>query len=146
MHRGHTHTHIYIYIYIHVTFYIHTSSIKRKNTKLQFINNMWNGYRMHMSAHNTTILQITEVTYHTLNCYIYIYIYIYIHKGKSKSNVFFFSTGIIADTVFRTCIIHQNEAGSLWITSLLLNMVTISLNSNVPSSNVSMYLCLIKFC
>ena len=42
------------------------------------------------------------------------------------------STGIITST--GTCIIHQNEAGPLWIISLLLNIVTISLNSNVSLS------------
>ena len=70
----------------------------------------------------------------------YIYIYIY---DEWKSNPFSFSTGIIIDT--GTCIIHQNEAGPHWITSLLLNIVTVSLNSNVPSSNESMHPCLVKF-
>ena len=44
-----------------------------------------------------------------------------VHQSQ-KSNNFFFSIGIINDT--GTCIIYQNEADSLWITSLLLNMVT----------------------
>ena len=44
------------------------------------------------------------------------------------------------------CIIHQNKTGSKWITFLLLNIVTISLNSNVPPLNESMYPCLVKFC
>ena len=57
---------------------------------------------------------------------------------------FFFSTGIMTYT--GTCIIHQNEAGLLWITSLFLDIVTISLNSNVSPSNESMYPCLVKFC
>ena len=43
--------------------------------------------------------------------------------------------------VQETCIIHQNEAGPMWITSFLLNIVTISLNSNVPLSNESIYPC-----
>ena len=67
-----------------------------------------------------------------------------LYKGESKSNAFFFSTGIITDT--GTCIIHQNKAGPLWITSLLLNTVTISLNSNVPPLNESLYPSLVKFC
>ena len=66
------------------------------------------------------------------------------YEDESKSNAFFFRTGMITNT--GTCIIHQNEAGPLWITSLLLNVVTISLNSNIPPSNESMYTCLVKFC
>ena len=66
------------------------------------------------------------------------------YKGESKSNAFFSITGIITDT--GTCIIHQNEAEPLWITSLLLNIVTISLNSSFPPSNESMYSCHVKFC
>ena len=66
------------------------------------------------------------------------------YDSESKSNAFFFSTGKIID--IGTCIIQENEAGPLWMTSLLLNIVTISLNSNVPLSNESMYACLIKFC
>ena len=65
-------------------------------------------------------------------------------RVSQKVMLFFFSTRIIINT--GTCIIHQNEAGSLWIISLLLNIVTISFNSNVPPLNESMYLCLIKFC
>ena len=42
--------------------------------------------------------------------------------------------------------IHQNEADPLWITSLLLHIVTVFLNSNVPPSNESMYPCPVKFC
>ena len=53
-----------------------------------------------------------------------------LYEFDSKRKDFFFSIGIITDT--GTCIIHQNEAGCLWITSLLLNIVTVSLNSNVP--------------
>ena len=45
-----------------------------------------------------------------------------------------------------TCIRHQNEAGPLWITSLLLNIITVSLNSIVPPSNEGMCPCFIKFC
>ena len=67
-----------------------------------------------------------------------------IYKGELKSNAFFFSTRIITDT--GTSIIHQNKDGSLWITSILLNIVTVSLNSNVPPSNESMYPCFMKFC
>ena len=52
-------------------------------------------------------------------------------------------TGIITNT--GTYNIHQNEAGLLRITSLLLNIVTISLNGNVLILNVSMHPCLIKF-
>ena len=43
-----------------------------------------------------------------------------------------------------TCIIYQNETGSLWITSLLLNRVIISLNSNIPPSKKSLYPCFVK--
>ena len=67
-----------------------------------------------------------------------------IYEGELKTNAFFFSTGITTDT--RTCVIHQNEAGTLWITSLFLNIVTVSLNSNVPPSKEIMYLRLIKSC
>ena len=61
-----------------------------------------------------------------------------------KSNAFFFSTGIVANT--GTYIIHQNEAGSLSITSLHLNKVTVSLNNNFTPSNESIYPSIIKFC
>ena len=77
--------------------------------------------------------------------YIYIYIYIYIYKYtrvSKRSNVIFFSTWMITDT--RACIIQQNRADLLWIISLFLNIVTISLNSNVPPSNESMYPYLVK--
>ena len=66
------------------------------------------------------------------------------YVGESKSNAFCFSIGIITDT--GTCIIYQNEAGLLCITSLLLNIVTISLNSNVPPFNKSMNPYFIKLC
>ena len=65
------------------------------------------------------------------------------NEGGIKSNVILFRTSIITNT--GTCIIHQNEAGPLWITSLLLHIVTISLNSNVPPSNESMYPCPVKY-
>ena len=65
-------------------------------------------------------------------------------RGWVEKNAFFFNTGIITDT--GTCIIHQNEAGLLWIPFIRLNIVTVSLSSNVPPSNKSMYLCLVKFC
>ena len=75
---------------------------------------------------------------------VYIYIYIDTHTRISqKVLLFFFSTGIITNT--RTYTIHQNETGPLWITSLLPNIVTLSLSSNVPPSNESMYPYLIKF-
>ena len=67
-----------------------------------------------------------------------------IYECEPNINAFFFCTGII--TGKRTCIIHQNETGHLWIASLLLNIVTISLNSNVPPSYENMYPCLVKFC
>ena len=63
---------------------------------------------------------------------------------SQKSNAFFFSIEIITD--IGTCIIYQNEAGPLWITSLPLNIVIISLNSKVPPSNERMYPCLLKLC
>ena len=62
----------------------------------------------------------------------------------SKSNAFFFSTGNISDE--RTFIIYQNKAGPRWITSLLLNIVTVSQNCNVLPLNENVYLCLVKFC
>ena len=40
----------------------------------------------------------------------------------------------------------SKAAGRLWIPSLLLNIVTVSLNGNVPPSNKSMYSCFVKFC
>ena len=66
------------------------------------------------------------------------------HEGESKRNALFFSTGIIINT--DTCIRHQNEAGPLRIPFLLLNIVTISLSSNAPPANESIYSCHIKFC
>ena len=62
---------------------------------------------------------------------------------ESKSNAFFLRTGITTNT--GTCIIYQNEPALLWITFLLLNIVTVSLNRNVSSSNESMNLCFLKF-
>ena len=64
------------------------------------------------------------------------------YEGESKSNAFFFSQGMITFT--RTCLTHQNKADSLWITSLLLNIVTVSLHSNVTTLNESMYPKLLK--
>ena len=61
------------------------------------------------------------------------------YEGESKSNAFFFSTGIITNT--ELCIIHQNQTGPMLITSLLLNTVTISLNSNIPPLNESTCSC-----
>ena len=69
---------------------------------------------------------------------------IYIRGWVKKINAFFFNTGITTDAGIY--IIHQNEVSPLWITSLLLNLVTISLNSNVPPSNESMYPCFVTFC
>ena len=48
-----------------------------------------------------------------------------IYNRDEKSNAFFFGIEIITET--GTCIIHQNETGPPWITSLLLSIVTISL-------------------
>ena len=59
-------------------------------------------------------------------------------RMTKKVMPFFFSSG--------TCIIQQNEAGLLWITSLLLNIVTIFHNTNVSLSNQNMYPCFVKFC
>ena len=53
--------------------------------------------------------------------------YIYIRGEIKKSNAFFFNIGIITNT--RICILLQNEAGSLLITSLLLNIVNVSLTA-----------------
>ena len=64
------------------------------------------------------------------------------YKDELKSNAFFFSIGIITDT--GTYIMHQNQAIPLWITSLLLNIVIVSFNCNVPPSNESMCLCLVR--
>ena len=68
----------------------------------------------------------------------------HICEGEPKNDAFFFSTGIITD--IGTSIIHENATGPPWITSLLLKIVTVSLNSYVPSLNESMYPSLIKFC
>ena len=73
-----------------------------------------------------------------------LYIYMYMYEGEWKSNTLFFSTGIITDT--GTYTIPQNEAGPMWITSLLLNIVTISLDSNVSPLNESMCRSHVKFC
>ena len=67
-----------------------------------------------------------------------------LYESESKSHAFFFITGVITNT--GTCIIHQKEAGPMWITSLLLNIGTVSFNSNVSPSNESMYPCFIKLC
>ena len=42
--------------------------------------------------------------------------------------------------------LHENEVGPVWITSLLLNIVTVSLCSNVPPSNKNIHLFLVKLC
>ena len=65
-------------------------------------------------------------------------------RASQKVMALFYSTGII--TNIGTCIIHPNEAGLLLITSLLLNIVTVSLTSNVPVSIESIYPCFVKFC
>ena len=72
-----------------------------------------------------------------------IFVCVCIYESDSKGNAFFFSIGIISDT--GTCKIYENEAGPQWITSLFLNIVTVSLNSNVPPSNESINPCLVKF-
>ena len=69
---------------------------------------------------------------------------LYTSEDELKINAFFFSTEIITDA--GTCIIHQNEACSPLIASLLLNMVTVSLSNNVPPSYESMFICLVKLC
>ena len=66
------------------------------------------------------------------------------YEGLSKNNVILFRTGMITNT--GTCIIHPNKAGPLWIPFLLLHIVTVSLNSNVPPLNESMYPYPVKFC
>ena len=73
-----------------------------------------------------------------------IYIYIYMYMGESKNNAFVISTTIIANT--GTYILHQDGAGPLWITSLLLNIFAVSLNSKVQPLNKCMYSCLIRIC
>ena len=80
---------------------------------------------------------------HTVNEHLFLtHPCVYI-RGWVK-NAVFFRAGIINDT--GTGIIHQIEDSCLWITSQLLNIVTVSLNSNVPPSNESMYVSLVKFC
>ena len=69
--------------------------------------------------------------------YIYIYIYIYIYDGESKANTLFFITGKLIDTT-RMYVIHQNGADLLWITSLILDIVAISLYSYDEPSNENM--------
>ena len=79
--------------------------------------------------------------------YIYVYAYIYIYsvcvcrRVNKKSNAIFNCMGIITDR--GTCTIHQNGAGSLYITSILLNTVTFPLN--IKFSNECAYPCLVKF-
>ena len=77
--------------------------------------------------------------------YIYEYICIYIctYKGESKS----FAFSLLQEQLpTQEHVMHLNEAAPLCIKSLLLNMVTFSLNSNAPPLNESMYSCLVKFC
>ena len=60
-------------------------------------------------------------------------------EGESKSNTFFFCTVITIYT--GTCITHEKEDASRWITSLLINIVIVSPNNSVPPSNESIYPC-----
>ena len=69
---------------------------------------------------------------------------IIIIRGWVKSNAFFFIIGIITDA--GTCVIHQNEAGPPWITSLLLNIATERNGDYVSLSKERIYPCLVKFC
>ena len=64
-------------------------------------------------------------------------------RVSQRVRPFFFSIGLI--TNFGTCIRHHNKPGSLRITSLLLDIVSIYLNSILSSLNESMYTCQIKF-
>ena len=66
-----------------------------------------------------------------------------LYECQSKSNTFFFNTEIITDT--GACIIHETESGPMAIPSPLLNIVTVSLSSNVLPSNQRMFPCLVKF-
>ena len=67
-----------------------------------------------------------------------------LHVVESKIYAFFFSIDIMTNT--GTCIMYHNQSGPQWITSLLLNIVTVCLNSNVPHPNESMYAYLKKLC
>ena len=73
-----------------------------------------------------------------MNCEVLIFYY----EVESKINTFFFCIEIITNT--ETYIIHQNETIPLWITFLLHNIVTVSLNSSVPPSNERWNPCLVK--
>ena len=85
-----------------------------------------------------------DVSFHILSMLCYIFdCFIFRYEVKSKSNAFYFR-GIITD--IETYIRHQNKACFLRITSLLHNIVIVSLNSNVRLSNENMYPCLVKFC
>ena len=79
---------------------------------------------------STTVLNTcTKKVWKLIGCTVYLY----------ESKRFFISTGIFSDS--RICIIHENEVDPLWISSLLPNRVTVSLNSYVPFSKERMYLC-----
>ena len=96
------------------------------------------------STDMTLSYELFGLPWYIIHVYRCVFKGVFIYEGELKSSVLFFSAGIITDT--GTCIIHQNKAGPLWITSLLLNIVIVSLNSNVPPSNESMYLYVVKFC
>ena len=76
---------------------------------------------------------------------IFLPIFRIIDEGESKSNTLFFSIRIIINTI--TCINHSSKWS--WfsvITSLHLNIVSVSLISNVTPSNENMYPWLVKLC
>ena len=107
----------YIYIYIYI--YIIPVGMDFTITPSFFYKDDF-GIKLSMKL-DMSLAEETETPPHTYkNIYIYIYIYIYVYTRVS--NVFFFSTGIWT--------MHKNEAGPQWITSLLLNIVTVSLDNN----------------
>ena len=93
-----------------------------------------------VNTHNEKVIIIQgSTTYHWMQKYHQIWIY----ERESKSNAIFFSTGIITDTI--TCIIYQNKNCLLWIISLFLNIVNVSINRTVLPLNESLYSSLVKF-
>ena len=124
-----------VYIYTHT--HTHTLSV---NVCLNYTNCVC----VYVCIHVRMSACVHIHTHTEYECLFILYTRVCVYEGESKSNAFFFSTDIITNT--RMYIIHQNEAGPLRITSLLLNRVTVSLNHNVPPSNLSLYPCFIKFC
>ena len=97
----------------------------------------------HTHTHVHTKIQILAYLQKDVRIYAPLCIHLHIYEGYSNSIAFFFNTRIIINA--GTCIIRQNEAGLLWIAFLLLNIVTVLVNGNVPLSIQNKYPCLLKF-